>query len=256
MNLSKEDKERYSCDISFAGMLADPYAQKMYRKYRSLFDEMFTKKVVDKVINTLSSDPTLPILDLLINIQLQEGIIKEFSIGYRRYLKERVSDHLEIIDCISMRKFRKDTIRELANFGICVYGDKGWLEVKKKGVNYKGYIDNRSELPKLYNASKINLNLTVSQLKTAINMRVFDIGGCGGFMLTDYREDLKNLFEPENEVIYYENIPDLKKKIAYFLKNPEERKKISKAFQERVLREHTYLHRMKEVLSIAIENIL
>ncbi|MBU2599687.1 glycosyltransferase [bacterium] len=255
MELSKEDKERYAGGISFAGMLADPYATKMYKKHRALFNEMFSKKVVDKLIKTLSQDPTLSILDLLIDIQEQEGVIKDISLEYKEYLKERVSNHLEIIDCISMRKYRKNTIRAIADLGVKVYGDKGWLEVKQEGVKYGGYIHNRSELPRLYNASEINLNITVSQLRTAINMRVFDIGGCGGFMLSDYREDLVNLFSKDTEVIFYKNNNELREKIIYFLYHPEERRKIAEAFHKKVLEEHTYLHRLKKMLSILKDKI-
>jgi spore maturation protein CgeB len=54
-------------------------------------------------------------------------------------------------------------------------------------VKLHGRIDYHNELVKLYKASRINLNITKVQHKSAVNPKVFDIACAGGFVLTDYR---------------------------------------------------------------------
>ena len=85
-------------------------------------------------------------------------------------------------------------------------------------------------------------------MKGAVNQRVFDVPACGAFVLTDYREQVEELFELNREIVCFkdqEEIPDL---IRYYLKHPEKREAVSQAARERIFRDHTYDHRMKSVL--------
>ncbi|MGB9715905.1 MAG: glycosyltransferase family protein, partial [Thermodesulfovibrionales bacterium] len=58
------------------------------------------------------------------------------------------------------------------------------------------------------------------------------------------------VFKPNQEIICYRTIDELKKLIEYYLKHPEERVQIAEAAYHRVLMEHTYDHRAKEILDI------
>lgn len=51
--------------------------------------------------------------------------------------------------------------------------------------------------------------------------------GAGGFVLTNYQEEILDYFEDGKDLIIYENIADLKNKIGYYLAHEEERKQIA-----------------------------
>jgi spore maturation protein CgeB len=118
-----------------------------------------------------------------------------------------------------------------------------------EGIDFRGWIDNRRDLPRLYNASKINLNLMQDQLKCALNLRCFDVPASGGFMLSNFKGDLLELFD-EGETVWFEDIEDLHEKVRFYLKNPKEREKIRERARKRVLLEHTFYHRAKRVVEV------
>ncbi|MBI5057052.1 MAG: glycosyltransferase [Nitrospirae bacterium] len=117
------------------------------------------------------------------------------------------------------------------------------------------------EIVKIFNASKININLHSSTYHNGINPfgdfvnpRTFEIAACGAFQLVDSRSELADLFEAGKEIIVFEGLEDLKQKITYYLDNPAERESIAESAKQRVLRDHTYEHRMVEMLEYLADN--
>jgi spore maturation protein CgeB len=84
----------------------------------------------------------------------------------------------------------------------------------------------------------------------ANNVRLYEATGMGSFLITDAKENLKELFEVGKEVETYNSLEELTEKINYYLRNDEEREKIAKAGQERTLKDHTYEVRAKKLLDI------
>jgi spore maturation protein CgeB len=150
----------------------------------------------------------------------------------------------------AMSLYRRDLIRTISHLGVMVCGDPGWRRLFRDEVRFLGYLDNRKELPKLYNASKINLNITKSQLRTALPMRVFDISASGAFLLTDYRRDLGELFDLEGEIVFYRDREDLRRKAEYYLAHEDEREEIAERARQRILRDHTYRDRLEEMIKV------
>jgi hypothetical protein len=95
----------------------------------------------------------------------------------------------------------------------------------------------------------INRHIDVAE-DYANNMRLFEATGVGTLLLTDEKRNLADLFEPDNEVATYADEAELVEKIGYFLLHEEERAAIARAGQERTLREHTYEHRMRELVEV------
>lgn len=117
------------------------------------------------------------------------------------------------------------------------------------------------ETVKIFNAAKININLHSSTYHNGINPfgdfvnpRTFEIASCGAFQLVDNRSALADLFEIGDEIIVFKDLEDLKQKIAYYLGNPAERERTAERAKQRVLREHTYEHRMGEMLEYLADN--
>ena len=77
-----------------------------------------------------------------------------------------------------------------------------------------------------------------------------DILGCGGFLLTNYQQDMLNFFVPGEDYVYYESRNDLMEKIGYYLEHEEERRAIAQNGYEKVCAEHTYEQRLQEILDV------
>lgn len=96
-------------------------------------------------------------------------------------------------------------------------------------------------------SSKITVNRHIDVAENyANNMRLFEATGCGALLITDYKDNLGDLFEIGKEVVAYRSQEECVALIKYYLKHPEEASVIAKAGQARTLREHTYEKRMMQ----------
>ncbi len=102
--------------------------------------------------------------------------------------------------------------------------------------------------------SKITLNHHIDiGGNHANNMRLYEATGVGTLLLTDWKENLHEIFELGSEIVAYRDANECLDLIDYYLKHDRERDKIARAGQQRTLAEHTYEYRVKEMLSIIKE---
>lgn len=107
------------------------------------------------------------------------------------------------------------------------------------------------EMYQVLKDSKIALNRHIDVAENcANNLRLYETTGVGTMLLTDYKDNLSELFEPGKEVACYRDANECIEKIKYYLQHDNERQTIARAGQERTLREHTYYHRMEELVDI------
>ena len=100
------------------------------------------------------------------------------------------------------------------------------------------------ELPQVYGATAINFNATSLQMKAAVNQRIFDAPAAGGFVLTDFREQLAELFGVGEEVACFREPGEIPELVRFYLKHPQVREKMAAKARQLVLAEHTYRHRV------------
>ncbi len=102
----------------------------------------------------------------------------------------------------------------------------------------------------LYN-SKITLNHHIDIAESyANNMRLYEATGTGVLLITDWKENLHEIFEPGKEVVAYRSPEECVRLVKYYLEHNSEREAISRAGQERTLKEHNYYRRMQELEDI------
>ncbi|MDR3203701.1 MAG: glycosyltransferase [Deltaproteobacteria bacterium] len=147
------------------------------------------------------------------------------------------------------RSWRLKVLRALPAKDLTVAGDENWASLLD-GAAICGQLDYYRELASFYRQSEVNLNITSAQMKSGLNQRVFDVPGAGGFLLTDKREQLTELFEPEKEVVCYDNPNEAAEKASWYLKRPLEREKIVQRARRRLLSEHLYCHRLKAMVEL------
>lgn len=165
--------------------------------------------------------------------------VETYEYIYSNYVVNRKITALERTEILSMIGER---------FTVNLYtGDKSF---SPKGVLNKGKIDYYDEMPYVFKSSDINLNITLRSIQKGIPLRCMDIMGCGGFLLTNYQEDMLNFFTPGVDYVYYESRQDLMEKVQYFLKNPDERIKIAQNGHDKVKKDHGYRNRLKVIFDI------
>ena len=100
----------------------------------------------------------------------------------------------------------------------------------------------------------LNHHITTAE-RYANNMRLYEATGVGTLLITDYKDNLGQLFEIGKEIVAYRSPEECLDLISYYLDHEQECKAIAKAGQERTLNEHTYSQRMRELLDI-VERML
>ncbi len=108
--------------------------------------------------------------------------------------------------------------------------------------------DYHTEMPGIFHHSKINLNFTIPNIENGIPLRCFDVLASGGFLLTDYREELCRQFENGKDLVIFDSITDLINKADYYLSHPEERQQIARNGQKKVQHLHQYKTRLEKIL--------
>jgi hypothetical protein len=99
--------------------------------------------------------------------------------------------------------------------------------------------------------SKITLNSHIDIAgREAGNMRLFEATGVGAFLLTDYKDNLHTLFEPDRDVAVWRSIDDCLASIGRYLPDANGRAAIARAGQNRTMAQHTYSHRAQEILGM------
>ncbi len=82
------------------------------------------------------------------------------------------------------------------------------------------------------------------------NLRLFEATGVGTCLVTDYKDNMKDLFDLETEVVTYKSVDECIDKVKWLTANPLEMKKIAEAGQRRTLKDHTVEKRVKKVNEI------
>ena len=145
-------------------------------------------------------------------------------------------------------KYRLACVKELAPFKPVIYGDSGWRGLVDKKFQLRPEVNYYDELPQVYAASAINFNATSLQMRAAINQRMFDAPAAGGFVLTDFREQLAELFQVGEEVACYQEPGEIPELVQFYLEQPQVRERMTAKARQRVLAEHTYRHRVAVML--------
>lgn len=152
---------------------------------------------------------------------------------------------------------RVEIFESLRDYNLGVFGDE-WtksfiLKGKKTPPYYKGRASG-AVVNKIYLSSKIVLNIHHPHSIEGLNTRTFDIPACGAFEMVDYKKKVEKHFKIDKEIVAFRNINELKNKIDFYLKNDDLRKNIAERGKQRVLSEHTWRHRVNDVITALKES--
>lgn len=111
-----------------------------------------------------------------------------------------------------------------------------------------------AEMYQALRRSKITLNSHIDMAgREAGNMRLFEATGVGAYLLTDFKDNLHTLFEPDRQVAVWRSVDDCLAAIDRALGDAEGRAAIAAAGQARTMAQHTYRHRAAEILGFVAQ---
>ena len=87
---------------------------------------------------------------------------------------------------------------------------------------------------------------------TGANMRVFELAAVGTPQLSDAKADIARHFTPGREIVLYGSVDELRARARELLADAPARRSLAAAARERALREHTWRHRMEELLTVTL----
>jgi len=152
---------------------------------------------------------------------------------------------------------RVEVVNALADFDLKIWG-RGWRSAQaRKSLNGTGrrliqgerFISDE-ESATIYNIAKIGLNIHSDQTHEAgLNTRAFEELATGTFELMDAVPGMEELLVPGEEVAVFHSPGEARELAEYYLRNPARRTHIAARGRARTLSEHTYVHRMRTLLS-------
>ncbi|GAB4239473.1 MAG: glycosyltransferase [Deltaproteobacteria bacterium] len=127
-------------------------------------------------------------------------------------------------------------------------------------VQEKGRRVDAHDTARIFNATDVNINLHssvshdgVNPFGDFVNPRTFEIAACSAFQLVDRRSLLPELFVPGEEIACFTGRGDFLDMADHYLAHPEEREAYAGKAMRRVLAEHTYRDRMRELIEVIHE---
>lgn len=145
--------------------------------------------------------------------------------------------------------YRALMLEPFVGYNMKVWGANAprWLESPVTRFYQHHYVA-EEEKAKAMTAAKIVMNTMHYAEILGCNLRLFETAGCGAFQIVDWRPNLYKFLEPEREVVTFHSRRELKEKVDYYLAHDEERQAIADRAYARAHAEHTYRHRLTQLL--------
>ena len=256
IDVSKEDEKRYGHQLSmvaglydigiYEGIAANPQMSEWGKQAVNDYvnAHVFDWRRDSSIYDRLSEEVLVELISLYGDREAQYGM------GNRRYYEAWLGREITHRD-------RVRVLEELAKeWDIDLYTTSE-RELPKRIINH-GLANATQIAPKIYQLSKINLNITLRSIETGTPLRIFDIMSVGGFVLSNYQKELADLFVIDKEIVVFESLDELKDKIRYYLGHDNERQRIARNGYEKVKRCYSYpqvLKRMIEVVDASFVDI-
>ena len=250
IKLTVQDHKNYDCDVSFVGSL---YSEKT--RYNGIEKNLpeYMRGYVDGLIDAQLNVYGYNFIEDSISDKWAQEFKKyadwiPLAEDYREDTKGIVADTYIGYKCTEQERIRLLTaVSERFNTHLWTLSDAS----KIPKIHNRGGADSNNMMPHIIKCSKINLNMTNKPIKTGLPLRIFDLMGAGGFVISNYQAEIPEYFEIDKEIVLYESIPDLINKIDYYLTHDDETKQIAKNGHDRIKKEHTYDIRIPAMLKIA-----
>ncbi len=235
-------------DISFVGSL--------YNEEHNLFERLtnltdYTAGYLDAIMAAQKKIYGSFILESLLTPQILADMQK--SVPYTPMSDGIENDAYVYANYFLARKITSEERISLLHklslqFPLKLYSHKPAPQIPN--AQFMGTVDYYDMMPFVFQNSNVNLNITLKSIYSGIPLRCMDIMGTGAFLLTNYQSDFNDFFTPGEDYVYYDCEEDCVQKARYYLSHETERLQISRRALEKMQDAHTFIHRVKTMLSV------
>ncbi len=239
---------QYQHEVTFVGSVPDNRNSKL-RQIKDMPERL--GKIIDyieekqlnlygqDIVESLFTDDLCEMLSKCVNIDMGPTY---YDCKYDM-LRDFIREDISAID-------RKRTLKTIAeNFGLTLYSGKCSDDIH---VDYRGYTDATNEAPVVFRNSKININVSIRSIQSGMPLRVIDVMGAGGFLISNFQSEMAYFFENGKELVWYESMDEMVDKIGYYLKHDSERETIRANGARSVSEKFTYEVLLGEMLRYVI----
>lgn len=248
-NADADRNHKFSSDISFIGSTYQekcPFNEAVLPEYEQGF--------VDGIINAQIGVYGFNFIEDMLTDEMAERILKcipdryEFPPGFRKNNKALVAQYYLSVKVAEQE--RLTMLRMLSDsFNVDIY--TGSDTTSMPSIHNRGFAKSLDEMPLIFHNSRINLNITAKSIRSGLSLRIFDVLGCGGFLITNYQAELPEFFTIGKDLVAYESEQHLKELCRYYLTHEEERRDIARHGRETVLAHHTWDIRLLQIIDKA-----
>ena len=244
-SLTADERNKWHSEVSFVGGMYhrnsyDEIKDRLPEYLRGYFDaamaaqmEIYGDSIFDKVLTVDILEKLCELIDFKQDERAFSDIALVFSstfLGFKLANIERVQILNKLAKHFPTDLYTDDPDKELI------------------GVNLKGAVNYMTDMPKVFNCSRININPVMRNIRTGIPLRAWDIVGAGGFLMTSFQLEYMDFFENGKDYVYYESHDDLLRKTEYYLNHEDERAQIARNGHEKAGKFHSYEKRMEFIL--------
>ncbi len=243
--ITEQDRKKYSADVSFIGSL---YTEKC--PYNHLKEESWLKGYLDGVIEAQTKVYGYNFLEECITDEVLQQF-KEKVPFYHFPEKASHNDraamaHLYLGNKVTEQERLRLLKRVSEAYSLDLYTASDFSPLPR--ANYRGLAKSTTEMPKIFHLSKINLNFTSKPIRTGLPLRLWDILGAGGFVLTNFQSEIPEYFEVGKDLEIYASEEELMEKLRYYLEHEKERQAIAESGYRKAKEQYSLELRVRQIL--------
>lgn len=239
-------KKFTNIDISFVGNLYNSVERNLYMAVRYLPE--YVRGYINGIVSSQLVTSQCYINSNFFPPELERELRKYIIFNVEGYCFNYLDKIVEMIQREVSRERRCRAVslmNKYFNFRLFTGSDTSF----DKSLIKEEYIDYSTEMPLVFRNSKINLNITIDSISTAIPLRALDIMACKGFLLSDFREDLAEYFVEGKELAIYNSIEEMIDKANFYLNHDSIRKKMAQKGYEKIKKEFSLEVQLRKIIS-------
>lgn len=146
---------------------------------------------------------------------------------------------------------RERLLAELVEFGLALWGP-GWRKTSLRDY-CRGEAQETAEYIRAYTGATVAVNIHHVAVEgdpreASCNQRLFELASLASAQVVDDRGDLARFFAAGREVAVFHDAAELRETVRRLVEDPAEAERLGQSARARLLQDHTYMHRLRELL--------
>lgn len=256
-------REKYLYDISFVGSLyneKNPYAELRGRlggRYAGMCDGLLAAQELFPGCEILENAVSDELAEQVKNAAGDDFYSSENcvrNIDWFGTVTSYLCAELTVRDRFGLLYMLSQSLKNTAEVHVFTRSDHAALDASGAPVIFHGGVRTLDEMPLVFRRSRININPTMRAIRSGLPQRIWDVLGSGGFLMTDYQDELPDYFEPGRHLAAYESPEEACELARFYLEHEDIRLEIARNGYELVREKHTVLNRVAGMLTVIFKD--